>query len=125
MLCDSNIIIYAAEPGDTCCAQFVEQDDAVIASISRIEVLGFPKFASLPDEHKTRLNEIIASMVELHLEDRVIQRAILLRQQRKMSLGDAIVAATALEHGMTLVTRNADDFKHIAGLTLLNPFDKP
>ena len=39
-----------------------------------------------------------------------------------MTLGDALVAATALADGLTLVTRNVDDFKWIAGLSLLNPF---
>lgn len=41
MLCDSSILIYAADPNDSRCAQFVERDDAAIASVSRIEVLGF------------------------------------------------------------------------------------
>jgi predicted nucleic acid-binding protein len=39
-----------------------------------------------------------------------------------MKLGDAIIAATAMTHGIPLVTRNEDDFKHIAGLDLKNPF---
>ena len=39
-----------------------------------------------------------------------------------MSLADAIIAATALEYGVPLVTRNVDDFKHIPGLDLRNPF---
>ncbi len=52
-------------------------------------------------------------------------RAITLRQQRKMGLGDSIIAATALVHGLALVTRNVDDFKHVAGLALINPFDEP
>jgi toxin FitB len=38
-----------------------------------------------------------------------------------MSLGDSLVAATALVHARTLVTHNVDDFKWIAGLQLLNP----
>ena len=41
-----------------------------------------------------------------------------------MKLGDSIIAATALEIGAKLVTRNVDDFKHIAGLEIANPFDK-
>jgi hypothetical protein len=40
-----------------------------------------------------------------------------------MSLGDALVAGTALAHGLTLVTRNVEDFQWIQGLSLLNPFD--
>ena len=35
---------------------------------------------------------------------------------------DAIIAATALTHTLTLITRNTDDFKMIPHLQLLNPF---
>jgi predicted nucleic acid-binding protein len=35
-----------------------------------------------------------------------------------MSLGDALIAATCLEHGLKLATRNASDFDWIAGLTV-------
>jgi predicted nucleic acid-binding protein len=34
---------------------------------------------------------------------------------------DALIAATALVHGMTVVTRNADDF-HPTGVMVLNPW---
>jgi len=39
-----------------------------------------------------------------------------------MKLGDALIAATALTHGLGLMTRNVDDFKN-CGLELLNPLD--
>ena len=35
---------------------------------------------------------------------------------------DAMVAATALEHGMTVVTRNVADFVG-TGVQMINPFD--
>lgn len=35
---------------------------------------------------------------------------------------DAIIAATALVHGMTVVTRNTDDFKR-TGVEILNPWE--
>jgi predicted nucleic acid-binding protein len=37
---------------------------------------------------------------------------------------DTLMAATALVHRMTLVTRNTGDFSH-AGLSLVNPWDRP
>jgi predicted nucleic acid-binding protein len=122
MLCDSNILIYAADPDDTFCAPFTERADAAIAVVSRIEVLGFPGFCNLSEVRRTRLHEIVASMVELEMSERVIQGAITLRQQQRMSLADAVIAATALTHDLPLVTRNVDDFNHIVGLKLINPF---
>jgi predicted nucleic acid-binding protein len=35
---------------------------------------------------------------------------------------DGVIAATALEHGLTLVTRNVKDFSSL-GVVLLNPWD--
>ena len=34
---------------------------------------------------------------------------------------DLLIAATALEYGLTLVTANTDDYQDIPGLVLLNP----
>jgi len=42
---------------------------------------------------------------------------------RKPSVTDSQIAATALAHGMTMVTRNVDDFQ-FEGLSLVNPFDE-
>jgi len=42
---------------------------------------------------------------------------------RKPSVTDSQIAATALVHGMTMVTRNLDDFQ-FEGLSLVNPFDE-
>jgi predicted nucleic acid-binding protein len=46
-----------------------------------------------------------------------------IRQQKKIKLGDAIIAATALLNNFTLVTRNQKDFEKINGINILNPFD--
>jgi predicted nucleic acid-binding protein len=40
-----------------------------------------------------------------------------------MSLGDAIVAGTALAHQLELVTRNVGDFSWIQGLSLIDPVE--
>jgi len=39
------------------------------------------------------------------------------------SLQDSIIAATALAHDMTMVTRNVDDFQ-FEGLSVINPFEE-
>jgi len=42
-----------------------------------------------------------------------------------MSLGDALIAATALIHGLTLVTSNVKYFEWIEDLSVLDPLGQP
>jgi hypothetical protein len=122
MLCDSNILIYAAESNNTMNLDvYLQHPEACIASVTKIEVLGFPGFARLDSERQDKLQKIVASLTVLPLDEMVIKRAITLRQKRKMSLGDTIIAATALVFDLPLVTCNYDDFKHIANLHIINP----
>jgi len=52
-----------------------------------------------------------------HLAARAKQQGIAVK------VVDAVIAATALEHGLTLVTRNVKDFAGL-GVVLLNPWDE-
>jgi predicted nucleic acid-binding protein len=40
-----------------------------------------------------------------------------------MSLGDSIIAGTALVYNLTIVTRNVADFSWMTELKVFNPFD--
>ncbi len=57
------------------------------------------------------------------LTDDIIAQAILLRQQRQMSLGDSLIGATALLHNLTMVTVNVKDFNWIDNLNVINPIE--
>jgi predicted nucleic acid-binding protein len=50
-------------------------------------------------------------------------RGLLRRNGEMIGIGDLIIAATALEHERTLVTRNVRHFSRIPGLSILNPAD--
>ena len=58
----------------------------------------------------------------LPVDAAVALRCARLRVPDKRGERDALIAATALVHGMTLVTRNIADFKP-TGVTLINPWE--
>ncbi|GBU28791.1 hypothetical protein R84B8_02353 [Treponema sp. R8-4-B8] len=92
-----------------------------ISVISQIEVL---RFNDTP-ENEAVLEEFINMSKIYPLSNNVIERTIKLCKQIKIKLPDAIIAATALLEGFTLVTRNISDFKKIPDLILVNPWDNP
>ena len=90
----------------------------MVSVISKVEVLGYHKFSP---ENRNKLETIFRSLPILPLSDEIIDKAILLRQRRKMSLGDALIAATALIHNIKVVTANVKDFIWINDLDVFNP----
>ena len=119
MLADSNILIYAAQPEHAQLRRFLADHAPAVSAVSYVEVLGYHQ---LDDEERQYLEAFFRLAQVLPLSQVVLDQAVALRQQRKMSLGDALVAGTALVYGLTLVTRNVKDFQWIQGLSLLNPF---
>nr|VFJ90396.1 MAG: hypothetical protein BECKLFY1418B_GA0070995_101950 [Candidatus Kentron sp. LFY]VFJ97776.1 MAG: hypothetical protein BECKLFY1418A_GA0070994_107320 [Candidatus Kentron sp. LFY] len=118
MLLDSNIIIYALEPGYDSVRRFVDQQKAMVSTVSKVEVLGYHR---LSPEHRQKLEDLFHALPVLPVSNPVIEQAIALRQQRKVSLGDTLIAATALVHDLELATANINDFDWIDGLDVINP----
>jgi predicted nucleic acid-binding protein len=122
-LIDSNVLIdYTAERIPPKGSDFVErifEQQFFISVIVKIEVLGFD---DLP--HKIKAMESFVSLAQvIPLDEKITERTIDLRRKyKKLKLGDAIIAATSLEHALVLLTRNVDDFKNISGLQIQNPY---
>jgi predicted nucleic acid-binding protein len=122
-LLDTNILIYLQKGiSDTQAITFLSQAIAAnpkISVITEIEVLGF-KFDSVTDLQK--MEDLIADTVVLPLDKAVALKTISIRRMHKIKLPDAIIAATALVHGLALITRNTSDFSSIDNLSVINPF---
>jgi len=89
-----------------------------ISVVSKIETLGYHRLTA---EHKTGLLRLFSYLTIRYPSINTYEIAINLRQRRKMSLGDSLIAATAIEHGVVLATRNTSDFEWIENLTLIDP----
>lgn len=71
------------------------------------------------------LDMVAASYNVLPMDAAVFRRwARLMHRTSNTLYEDAMIAATADVHGLTVVTRNVADFKSF-GVALLNPFAKP
>ncbi|MDR2233010.1 MAG: type II toxin-antitoxin system VapC family toxin [Tannerella sp.] len=123
-LIDSNVLIdYMAAIIPVKGSDFVENmfdTQFLISVVTKIEVLGYN---DLP--HKmTALRNFVSLSEILPLNETVTEKTIELKRSfRKMKLGDAIIAATALVDNLILITRNVDDFKFIPSLAVLNPYE--
>jgi predicted nucleic acid-binding protein len=95
-------------------------DELNISIIVRIETLGFNG-----DESEMQKLEVFLSLGKMYyVDDLVADKTIYLRKTyRKLKLGDAIIAATALTNNLTLISRNTKDFEDISGLICINPYE--
>lgn len=120
MLIDSNIVIYAGKFEYEHIRQFTTMHAPVVSAISYVEVLGYHMLTPI---ERYLYEAFFAEATILPLNTEVLHQAVLFRQQKKMTLGDALVASTAPVFSHSLVTRNTKDFAWIPSLTLLNPFE--
>ena len=120
MLLDSNIIIYSAKREYTHLRRFIAENAYSVSAVSRIEVLGYHL---LGDQQRQYLIEFFQAANILNISNSVINEAVKLRQIKRLGLGDAIVAGTALTQGLPLVTRNIRDFSWVQNLDLIDPFE--
>jgi hypothetical protein len=93
MLLDSNIIIYAIQPENVRLRQFIADHAPAVSALSYVEVLGYHR---LTEADRTDLEEFFQVAKVLPIAQSVLEQAVALRQIRKTSLGDSIIAGTAL-----------------------------
>jgi len=118
-LIDTNIVIYLTQRKLKISDFAKKGGNLYISSITYIEALGYP-FQNQSDEKAvTKLCDIFE---RIFLTKEIEKQTISVRKSNKIKLPDAIIAATAMVHNLTLVTHNTDDFKNIQKLKILNPF---
>lgn len=97
--------------------------DAVIDAVPNISVITQIELLCWNTDEATTLNvqNFIADSNVLDISPDVIAQCVALRKGKKIKTPDAIIAATALAYGFTLITNNGKDFAGIKGLKFVNP----
>jgi len=118
-LMDTNAVIDYLDnklPGTA--ATFIENIAIEISVIVRIELLAWQN--ATPAQLQI-LNSFINDAIVFNLEESIILKTIDIRKNYKLKLADAIIAATTLIYGYTLLSRNISDFDKVPGMKVVDP----
>jgi predicted nucleic acid-binding protein len=120
-LLDTNVVIdffNAKVPQNA--KDFLITIEPAISVITRIELFASAK---IPIDEKMFLDEFVQNCIIFdHINPKIIEQTITIRQNYRANLPDAIIASTAITYDLTLITRNISDFKNIDNLKVLDPY---
>lgn len=116
---DTNVVAWAAaQPFET----------LFLSAISLLELrLGMEQKSRVDPEQGRRLQAWIEGLEQafdgqvLAVSGRTARLCAPLHVPNPMEFGDSLIAATALEHGLILATRNVRDFEG-RGMSIVNPW---
>jgi predicted nucleic acid-binding protein len=89
-----------------------------LSVINKIELLGYPDLDKTEEE---KFNLLIEHAVLHPIDNKIIEKTILIRKKHKIKLPDAIIAATCLVNQLDALTLNTKDFENIKGLKVIQP----
>ena len=101
--------------GKIALAQIID-NEINLSVINKIELLGFSKV-------EQDLIDFVNCSNICPMDNNIVDKTIEVRRLFKIKLPDAVIAATALHYGFTLVTNNTNDFKSVKGVEVVNPHE--
>lgn len=123
ILCDTNILIefYKNNPQIVQELRQIGPSQLAISPITQAELY----FGALNTTELNKIKQHLAVLIQFPLDISVSSIFLQLMERyslsHKLSLPDALIAATALVHNSELYTLNTKDFRFIANLKLYQP----
>ena len=114
LIADTNVLIKLGQ-GNQQIAGLLTHKDISIPVITEMEILGVKEIS----ETEINIRETAIEFCSIiPFTNKIKNKAILIKRQIKIPLPDAIIAATAIEEGLILVTADKG-FKRIKDLQLI------
>lgn len=120
ILCDTNILVefYKNDPAVINELRNIDTDQLAISVITQAELYyGAINKAELSQIQK-HLNLLNNLPIDQHISTQFIQLMAQYSLSHKLTIPDALIAATALVYDISLYTLNIKDFRFIEGLNL-------
>ena len=123
-LWDTNIVIYYLQKHfstqqEKLISNIIDSYQPAISVITEIELLCWK---SATGNDLIIINNFISDCVVFQLEQNIKVQTIEIRKKSGLKLPDAVIAATAVTNGLTLISRNTSDFNKVNNIELINPF---
>jgi predicted nucleic acid-binding protein len=94
----------------------IDDETGAISVVTRAEVLAWPSHTAQSLQEAT---VGMAGFAQLSVDVAVANEAARIRRQTNLKLPDALIAATAMLHGLPVVTANARDFERVEQLKVV------
>ena len=122
MLFDTNIFIYLEKRNVKAITLIEETENIHISAITYMELIQGARNKSKVRLVERLLQAFNIRILELNENISIIARLLIKQhaQSHALTLGDALIAATAIQSNFELITANYRDFRFIDGLELKN-----
>lgn len=123
ILCDTNILIefYKNNPGVISVMRGVGLPNLAVSAIT----IGELYYGARDNRELTKIKKHLGSLNQIAVDEETSEITLSLLEtyalSHRLSLPDAIIAATALRHSIELYTFNLKDFRYIDGLSIYRP----
>lgn len=120
VLCDTNILIevYKGNVAIRSVLQKIKQENIVVSDVTCAELLFGARNKSELKIIKTDLNNLINLAIQSDISALAVRLVEKYSLSHKLSLPDALIAATALFYNLELFTLNVKDFIYIKDLKI-------
>jgi predicted nucleic acid-binding protein len=95
--------------------------DNVINAIPNLSIISQIELLTWNSSKNQLIKDFIADSSIFNINPEIVNICVKIRKGKKIKTPDAIIAATALANGFTLVTDNEKDFEGIPKLKIINP----
>ncbi len=126
MLLDTTFLIdllRGKDPAAYARLQKMERNQEIkgIAAVSIMELWKGAVQSNRPEQEKQKVDDLLSSLYLYHFDEKEAKKAgeidaVLLQKGEMVEAEDVIIAAVAIMHHETILTRNAKHFQRIAGL---------